>query len=141
MNLTRLDFITRDIVQTSKSTLFLFGDNLTQKGYGGQANAMRGEPNAIGIPTKRTSGIREEDYFSDDYFIENIMYIGHAFAIVKKRVFDDLSITTVAIPTMGFGTGMAQLQTRAPRTLKYIDEKIEELEKWLKKQKENSRYA
>ena len=49
----RIRFITREYVRANPDKIFLFGDNLEQRGLGGQAAAMRGEPNAVGIPTKK----------------------------------------------------------------------------------------
>ena len=45
-------------------SIVLFGDNLLRRGKGGQA-VIRDAPNAFGIPTKRSPGRREQDYFSD----------------------------------------------------------------------------
>ncbi|KKL05458.1 hypothetical protein LCGC14_2605850, partial [marine sediment metagenome] len=46
------DHITRQMLRDEPDTLFVFGDNMQRRGLGGQAFAMRGEPNAVGIPTK-----------------------------------------------------------------------------------------
>ena len=67
----RMRFITRDYVRANRDKLFLFGDNLEQRGLGGQAAAMRGEPNAIGIPTKKSPSYRADAFFSDDEFEQN----------------------------------------------------------------------
>ncbi len=45
-------YITRTIVQENPDILYVFGDNMTGTGYGGQAAQMRGEVNAVGVPTK-----------------------------------------------------------------------------------------
>ena len=45
--------ITREFVRNHPDFIFVFGDNLAKKGLGGQAREMRGEPNAVGIATKR----------------------------------------------------------------------------------------
>jgi len=45
--------IYRKDLKNNPDVLYLFGDNLVQKGFGGQAKEMRGEPNAEGIPTKK----------------------------------------------------------------------------------------
>lgn len=44
--------ITREMLRAEPDTLFVFGDNMKERGFGGQAKEMRGEPNAVGIPTK-----------------------------------------------------------------------------------------
>ena len=38
---------------------------MQQKGYGGQAREMRGEPNSIGIPTKWAPDSNKSSYFCD----------------------------------------------------------------------------
>lgn len=57
----------------------LFGDNLERRGFGGQAASMRGEPNAIGIPTKKSPTYKDEAFFSDDEFGQNKAAIDAAF--------------------------------------------------------------
>jgi hypothetical protein len=42
---------TRATARRYTDALFAFGDNLARTGRGGQAAALRGEPNAVGIPT------------------------------------------------------------------------------------------
>lgn len=114
--------ILRDELRSEPDTLFLFGDNLEGVGYGGQAGAMRGEPNAIGIPTKRKASHTEDAYFTDNDLMEAIFYIDIAFDSIPKNA-------KVVIPEDGLGTGLAELPTRAPSILKYIEEKIQDLHK------------
>jgi hypothetical protein len=66
--ITRHPHITRQRVRENLDTIFIFGDNLQEKGFGGQAREMRGEPNAIGIPTKNAPDLRESSFFSDQDF-------------------------------------------------------------------------
>ena len=46
--------------------VFIFGDNLIQKGKGGQA-VIRDCHNAYGIPTKRTPSMDNNAFFSDNF--------------------------------------------------------------------------
>jgi hypothetical protein len=48
----RVARITREMVQADRNTVYVFGDNVARHGLGGQAKAMRGEPNTIGVSTK-----------------------------------------------------------------------------------------
>ncbi len=59
-----LDWITRDMVRAEPDARFVFGDNVEREGFGGQAAAMRGEPNAIGVATKWSTGGAEHDYYA-----------------------------------------------------------------------------
>lgn len=106
--------ITRALVQANRRTVFVFGDNMAGRGLGGQAAAMRGEPNVVGVPTKWRPGRAPEDYFSDaDYDNPDVRHaIRSAFAELHHRLTDGWSIV---IPAQGLGTGLAELSRRAPR--------------------------
>lgn len=123
MPLIRIKFITRDFMREHPNWFFLFGDNECRVGRGGQAKEMRGEPNAIGIRTKRAPGIEPLAYWSDDEFRENIKMVADDFLLVLRRIIDDPSITVV-VPSDGLGTGMSELQRRAPKTLIFIETMI-----------------
>jgi hypothetical protein len=116
--------ILREKVQASASYgyVFLFGDNLQRRGNGGQALHMRGEPNAIGVPTKRAPSMHESAFFSDDDFDANCTAIDAAFALIPADV------TLIVIPSGGLGTGRAQLQQRAPRTWAHLQACLRRLE-------------
>lgn len=121
----RRQFITRAFVRANRNKLFLFGDNLERRGLGGQAAAMRGEPNAIGIPTKKSPSYKDDAFFSDDEFEQNKAAIDAAFAKVARAITE--ANRTIVIPTDGLGTGRAQLRRRAPRTFAYLQKRLAEL--------------
>lgn len=118
--------ITRSMVQAMPEALFVFGDNLERRGMGGQAGAMRGEPNAIGVPTKWKPGRTPDAYFSD---------ADAAFSRVRKPIIQAFqyietalaSGRDVVIPADGLGTGLAQLPTRAPGIHRAIERRIANL--------------
>ncbi len=121
----RQKLITRDEVRAKRNTIFVFGDNMVRQGFGGQAGQMRGEPNAIGIPTKWTYYKGDRSYFTDADLPQVKKIIDSDFGKLKelkKRGHD------IIIPENGLGTGLAQLPTRAPKILEYINQKIAELE-------------
>lgn len=121
----RIKFITREYVRENRDKLFLFGDNLERRGFGGQAAAMRGEPNAVGIPTKKSPSYRDDAFFSDEEFEQNKASIDAAFAEIMNTVTD--SIRAIVISSDGLGTGRAQLARRAPRTFAYLQKRMTEL--------------
>ena len=86
---------------------------------------MRGEPNAVGIPTKKWPSYKDEAFFSDDEFEQNKTAIDTALAKVMNAVTE--TIRTIVIPTDGLGTGRAQLDKRAPRTFAYLQKRLAEL--------------
>lgn len=93
--------------------------------WGGQAAAMRGEPNAIGIPTKKSPSYSEGAFFTDKEFAENKAAIDLAFAEVISSCSD--SSRVIVIPASGLGTGRAQLDRRAPRTFAHLKSRLNEL--------------
>ena len=112
------DSITREMVRSAPDALFVFGDNDQRSGFSGQAKAMRGEPNSIGVRTKAAPSTTEQSYWSDETLAQNIGKIDEDFARIDKHE------GLVVLPSAGLGTGLSQLQTRAPRTLAYIAQKI-----------------
>lgn len=120
--------ITRAMLRAEPETLFVFGDNMARGGRGGQAKEMRGEPNAVGIPTKWSPGMGQGDFFSDANgdldrcrneidaaFGRLFMHAAHGGEIVW--------------PDAGIGTGLAELPKRAPTILAYIERGRKELRK------------
>ncbi len=105
-----LTHITRDMLRMAPDARFVFGDNLQRRGMGGQAAEMRGEPNAIGIPTKKAPSLADHAFFADDdrYAVEAIEsgLTEVRAALAEGRM--------VYIPKDGIGTGLASLRTRAP---------------------------
>ena len=105
---------TPDTCRAEPAVLFAFGDNFERRGAGpssGQA-IIRGEPNAVGIATKRAPNNRPGSFLTDAdvqlFKDENAM----AFAILARHL---RAGGTVVWPTDGIGTGRAALQDHAPR--------------------------
>ncbi len=119
----RWHHITREIVKANQEKIFIFGDNLKRRGYGGQAAAMRGEPNSFGIATKRAPGRNEADFFADrpDELDAVAGDLNSLVAIFKTG-------RPVVIPVNGIGSGFAQLKTRSPQIWKLINLFIDDLE-------------
>lgn len=113
-------FITRDDLRKEPDKIFLFGDNLEQRGLGGQAKEMRGEPNSIGIPTKKKPSNTPDSFFTDAELESNKAAIDAAFAKIPVG-------KTVVIPEDGLGTGLADLPNKAPLTFEYLKSKLREL--------------
>lgn len=114
--------IYRSDLELNPDVHYCFGDNEERVGMGGQAKECRGEHNAIGICTKKTPGVDESAYYTDEEMERNIGQIAKDFAPVLGLLEDG---KTVVIPTEGFGTGLAELKERAPRTLAFIETLVE----------------
>ena len=103
--------ITRKFVREHPNWLFVFGDNLIRKGRGGQAKEMRGEPNAVGIPTKRAPSRQSHAYFQEKDFF------GYRNAILPDLIKLARHLKKggiVVFPSRPLGAGLADLKRRAP---------------------------
>jgi hypothetical protein len=119
-------FITRAMLRAEPNTLFVFGDNMLKVGRAGQAREMRGEPNAIGIPTKWKPSMDAEAFFTDRDYAK--------VRAVVLPIFEQLNNHLamggdVVWPEAGIGTGYAQLKQRAPRIYHLIDGLVAFLER------------
>lgn len=117
--------ITREMLRAEPEALFVFGDNLARAGYGGQAAAMRGEPNAIGIPTKQRPARDPGAYFTDDDLPAFLAAARPAFEALAQHLARD---RVVVLPADGIGTGLADLQRRAPRIWASLQRALARLE-------------
>ena len=125
MTLRRETRITREMVRAAPAVLFVFGDNMQERGMGGQAREMRGEPNAVGIPTKWKPECGEDAYFGNGD--------GNAFwekALPRfRRLKEHLEAGgEVVWPTNGIGSGLADLPARAPIITSDIERALATLE-------------
>lgn len=120
--------IAREEVRANRNAVYVFGDNMVGKGFGGQAAAMRGEINAIGVPTKWRPERDPGAYFVDDDWSDGD--VRHAIFGAFDRIEAELTAgRDVVIPSDGLGTGLADLPRRAPRIADYIGKRIADLEK------------
>lgn len=123
----RLRRINRRDLRYDPESLYVFGDNMEGRGMGGQAAEMRGEPNAVGVPTKWRPGRQDRDYFTDDDIRDR--HVWHAIHAAFERMRAALAEgRNVVIPFDGIGTGLAELPTRAPKIHAAIEAGIAGLE-------------
>lgn len=116
---------TIDDVKKMSDYLFVFGDNDIKKGKKGQA-IIRDEHNTIGIPTKKIPNYSLSSYYYDDEYENNIKKINVAFNKIIE-IINTKKYKGIVLPEDGIGTGLAKLNENAPKTLEYINKKIEEL--------------
>lgn len=115
------NFITRNEIRKNRNKIYIFGDNLLEIGYGGQAKEMRGEWNTIGIPTKKSP----YEFFSDNDYDEVVPFIKLKFEEIW--CYQQQYGYTIVIPSAGIGTGLADLPNKAPRIWKVIKENLKKL--------------
>ena len=117
-------WIKRQDLKDNPDKLYLFGDNYQRYGLGGQAKEMRGEPNALGIVTKKEPNNNENSFLKDEHLGSNIRFfmddMSRAINFLQKG-------GTVVIPEDGLGTGLSQLPTKAPKTNEFLSMLI----KWM----------
>ena len=119
------DFIMRRDLRDNPDRLYLFGDNERRQGFGGQAAQCRGEPNAVGVATKRFGAASERAYWSDDEYARCVRIIVQDLSRAENHL---LSGGTVVCPSAGLGTGLSQLKERAPRILERLNAELKRLE-------------
>lgn len=117
MTIIRLHRYCRADLQANPDVLFVFGDNDARVGLGGQAGEARGEPNAVGVRTKRTPGSAAGDFFSDDALDFNIALIDEDMTRITTHLANG---GIVVYPSDGVGTGLSEMPTRCPRTFEYL---------------------
>ena len=120
--------ITRDEVKSNPKTLYLFGDNLLQRGLGGQAKEMRGETNTVGVPTKRAPNMKDAAFMSDKDLEANQKAISDAIEHVMMK-WNSKDYNKLVIPPMG--VGLAELPTRAPKTWEFLQSELKRLEDYV----------
>jgi len=113
-------FITRKYIQQHPEIIFVFGDNLEERGFGGQAAECRGEPNAFGIPTKYYPKMDTEAFFSD----KDCMLLCYVIDKAIRNIPND-GREIYVLPRIG--AGLAQMPKRCPRIYKYLVKKLKEL--------------
>ncbi|MFC4236413.1 hypothetical protein ACFOY8_14505 [Thalassospira xianhensis] len=119
------DLYTRDMARAEPDTLFVFGDNMLRKGYKGQAAALRGEPNAVGIPTKNWPSSKDGAYLCNADFDR----WKKASMNDWRRLFRHAKQGgTIVWPSGGIGTGYARLSACAPDIAASIGRNLEALE-------------
>ena len=119
-------FYSREDLQNNPQDIYVFGDNLTAVGLGGQAAACRGEPNAFGIPTKIAPSNHPDAFLFDVYLDRMRMLYQFLFNTLDYHT----SIgNTVVWPEDGIGTGLADLPNKSPEIYALIQLMFEALKR------------
>lgn len=117
---------TRERIKAHPDKLYVFGDNMAECGFGGQAKEARGEANSVGIPTKWAPSRETKAYFTDDDVLNRkvLSRIAAAFVRLENHLVGGGDIVW---PSDGVGTGLSQLPERAPRVMHLIMHEFEHL--------------
>ena len=127
MNFNKIKLYDNNLVKNNKDSLFVFGDNLDRVGYAGQA-IIRDNNNTIGIATKKHPDMNEESFYSD-----NLECLGYLLDDLSKftNTLNYSNYKKVILPEDGLGTGLAQLNKRAPKLFKFMNDVINLIEELL----------
>jgi len=118
--------VRRQMLKDAPDTLFVFGDNLRRAGMGGQAAEMRGEPNAVGIPTKIAPSMAPDAFFTDADLPKALDAFAEGFARLDAHL---RAGGTIVVPEAGIGTGRAQLGQRAPKIHEVLTRAMDALDR------------
>ena len=111
------EMYTKELLRAHPDKLFIFGDNMENRGKGGQA-VIRDEPNAYGIATKHSPHTGSSAYFSnDDLFNQKVMYRLNR----QLELLDEKALSTVLVfPTGGLGTGLSAMPEYCPKLFAWL---------------------
>jgi hypothetical protein len=115
--------ITRSEVQSNRGFTYTFGDNITEKGMGGMAKQLRGEPNAVGVPTKWYPTLHWDAFFSDDPLAKRSPESAKEFMETAIRAAEARGLLII-VPS-GIGQGLAQMPTRCPKLYAWLTRRLE----------------
>lgn len=120
------DWITREFVRANPEDIFVFGDNAQRRGMRGQAEAMFGEQNAIGVATKWKPYSSEDAFYVEGDTAARDVVLGDLARI--QAALD--AGRNVIVPADGLGTGLSQLPARAPSLYAELRAWFAELRAW-----------
>jgi hypothetical protein len=118
MLIPRTEPWTREEVERDSGRIYIFGDNLIEKGRGGQA-CIRGLPNAFGIPTKKLPAMHDRAFFTDHELEANKKAIDEAIAKLPRA--------KDWIYNPEIGAGLAEMPIRCPKTYAFLRDRLREL--------------
>lgn len=106
----------KDYVNKNLDQIFVFGDNNARIGKGGQA-IIRDLPNSMGIRTKKGPSNKNAAFYKDSEYAKNCENILEDILDIKEEA---LKGSTIVFSGGGYGTGLASLKQKAPKTFEYL---------------------
>jgi hypothetical protein len=103
--------VTRMMLGEQRDRLYIFADNLEQRGVRGEPDEMRDEPNAVSIPTRRSPSLFVDAFFSD---ADLDAYQTTSRAAFQRLVGRLRKGGIVVLPADGLATGADRLKEKAP---------------------------
>lgn len=118
------NWISESDLDLNPDVLYVFGDNYLRQGRGGVAKACRGKQNAVGVCTKKAPTMDPNAFLTDDEYDQNVDNIRSDFEEIYRKL---AAGGTVVFPTAPLGSGLAEMDKRAPNTYKYLNDLVESL--------------
>ena len=115
--------------EANPNKLYIFGDNDLRKGKGGQA-IIRDCENAFGIPTKRKPSMEEDSFYDDSVFNTPKEFLSLEIYNQYTELFESVCVDilykmrgyeVVVLPADGLGTGLAQMDKKAPKLWEWLN--------------------
>ncbi|HEX9464682.1 MAG TPA: hypothetical protein VGB82_18940 [Alphaproteobacteria bacterium] len=119
-----IPMVTRDRVRAGKLFLFAFDDDEMRSTDAGLAAQCRGEPNAVGIRTRRAASNDPTAAWRDEDLVRHQAMLDDDFAILVSWV---EAGGPVFLPKAGLGMLPPRLVDAAPRTFLFLQKKVKEL--------------
>ena len=124
------EILTRDYVKAHPRTVFLFGDNSIHRGMGGMAKECRGEPNAVGIPTKWYPDYDKSSYFYDSESSPATLVAVHPRSLIEaaarnaERLAESKEMDGTIVVPAGLGLGLAAMLEKCPDTYHWMVKRL-----------------
>jgi len=118
--------INRQDLKLNPDVLYVFGDNDQRRGYGGLAAAVRGEPNAVGVRTKKAPTMAPGAFYSDSEKGKHVSAMAADLLPVEEHLQQG---NIVVFPSSPLGSGFAKLEELAPETYHQLQVMVETLKK------------
>jgi hypothetical protein len=105
------EFITRTMLRCEPEKLFVFGDYLRRSDEADEVSGFRGELNAVGIPTRKTSTGQSDALLTDQDF-----EVWREASLPQWRILFARAKAggTIVWPSAGIGVGFPPLEDTAP---------------------------
>ena len=114
--------INRQDLKVNPDVLYVFGDNDERRGYGGLAASVRGEPNAVGVRTKKAPTMAPGAFYSDSEKEKHVSDMASDLLPVEEHLRQG---NIVVFPISPLGSGYAKLEELAPETYHQLRTMVE----------------
>ena len=116
--------IKRAELRANPQLTYLYGDNSIHSGIGGMARECRGEPNAVGIPTKWRPAMTLDAFFRDTDGLPTSLVAVAPRALIESAILEAESRGLPIVVPVGLGQGLAQMPHHCPMLYRWMCERL-----------------